>query len=55
MASQMHRRARGALPALSQKLAAKGLRERLVKVENAPGNPFDFGRFEIVQEPFEPF
>lgn len=29
----------------------RGLRERLVKVENAPGLPFDHGRFEIVVEP----
>jgi len=28
-----------------------GLRERLVKVEDAPGLPFDHGRFEIVVEP----
>ena len=31
-------------------LAAAGKRERLVKVEAAPGLPFDFGRFEIVEE-----
>jgi hypothetical protein len=28
----------------------QGLRERLVKVEDAPGHPFDHGRFEIVVE-----
>jgi len=33
-------------------LKRKGVRERLVKVENAPGQPFDFGRFEIVEEPW---
>lgn len=31
--------------------ARRGLRERLVKVENAPGTAFDHGRFEIVVEP----
>ncbi len=30
---------------------AQGLRERVVKVEAAPGLPFDNGRFEIVVEP----
>ncbi len=30
---------------------AQGLRERLVKVERAPGVPFDQGRFETVLEP----
>ncbi|MFO0591629.1 MAG: radical SAM protein [Polyangiaceae bacterium] len=29
----------------------KGLRERLVRVEAAPGLPFDHGRFDIVVEP----
>jgi radical SAM protein with 4Fe4S-binding SPASM domain len=33
-------------------LAALGLRERIVKVEAAPGTPFDFGRYELVQEPW---
>jgi radical SAM protein with 4Fe4S-binding SPASM domain len=33
-------------------LKRKGIRERLVKVEQAPGVPFDFGRFEIVEEPW---
>ena len=33
-------------------LRAKGLRERLVQVEQAPGEPFDHGRFELVVEPF---
>ena len=28
----------------------KGLRERIVKVAEAPGEPFDFGRFDIVVE-----
>ena len=31
-------------------LAAQGKRERLVLREAAPGNPFDNGRFEIVEE-----
>jgi radical SAM protein with 4Fe4S-binding SPASM domain len=31
---------------------AQGLRERLVQVEEAPGRPFDNGRFDIVVEPF---
>lgn len=30
---------------------AKGLRERLVRAEAAPGDPFDHGRFDIVVEP----
>lgn len=33
-------------------LRKKGIRERLVKVENAPRLPFDFGRFDIVEEPW---
>ena len=31
-------------------LQKKGIRERLVQVERAPGLPFDHGRFEIVEE-----
>jgi len=31
----------------------EGVRERLVKVAAAPGRPFDFGRFELVEEPWE--
>jgi radical SAM protein with 4Fe4S-binding SPASM domain len=31
-------------------LAAQGRRERLVKVEDAAGLPYDFGRFELVEE-----
>ena len=34
----------------ARELAKKGLRERIVKVAEAPGQPFDFGRFEIVVE-----
>lgn len=34
-------------------LAAEGKRERLVLREAAPGNPFDNGRFEIVEEPVD--
>jgi radical SAM protein with 4Fe4S-binding SPASM domain len=33
-------------------LLREGMRERLVRVEAAPGTPFDHGRFEIVLEPF---
>lgn len=29
----------------------QGVRERLTRVEAAPGTPFDFGRFELHQEP----
>jgi radical SAM protein with 4Fe4S-binding SPASM domain len=32
-------------------LAQEGRRERLVRVAAAPGKPYDFGRFEIVEEP----
>jgi radical SAM protein with 4Fe4S-binding SPASM domain len=31
-------------------LAQRGRRERLVKVEDAAGRPYDFGRFEVVEE-----
>ena len=31
-------------------LEREGMRERVVKVENAPGLPFDHGRFEIILE-----
>jgi radical SAM protein with 4Fe4S-binding SPASM domain len=34
-------------------MAAKGLRERLVPVERAPGEPFDNGRFDVVIEPLD--
>jgi radical SAM protein with 4Fe4S-binding SPASM domain len=34
-------------------LRKRGLRERLVRVEAAPGEPFDRGLFELVVEPFE--
>jgi radical SAM protein with 4Fe4S-binding SPASM domain len=34
----------------ASELAARGVRERLVKVENAPGEAFDFGRFILVEE-----
>jgi radical SAM protein with 4Fe4S-binding SPASM domain len=32
-------------------LRRRGLRERLVPVERAPNQPYDFGRFELVEEP----
>jgi radical SAM protein with 4Fe4S-binding SPASM domain len=35
----------------AQALADRGLRERVVLVERAPGRPFDHGRFELVEEP----
>jgi hypothetical protein len=31
-------------------LKKRGIRERLVPVERAPNQPYDFGRFEIVEE-----
>jgi radical SAM protein with 4Fe4S-binding SPASM domain len=34
-------------------LAAAGKRERITIVERAPGRPFDYGRFELVEEPIE--
>ncbi|MCB9758244.1 MAG: radical SAM protein [Alphaproteobacteria bacterium] len=36
----------------ADQLRRKGLRERLVHAERAPGRPFDFGRFELVEEPW---
>lgn len=35
----------------AETLAAKGIRERIRPVQAAPGRPFDFGRFELVEEP----
>lgn len=35
-------------------LAKRGVRERLVPVERAPNQPYDFGRFTIVEEPLPP-
>ncbi len=35
---------------LRRVMAARGLRERLVPVARAPGEPFDHGRFELVEE-----
>lgn len=34
-------------------LAGQGLRERIRLVERAPGVPFDYGRFEIIEEPLD--
>ncbi len=34
-------------------LKKEGLRERVVKVKSAPGQPFDHGLFEIVVEPID--
>jgi radical SAM protein with 4Fe4S-binding SPASM domain len=36
----------------ADQLRREGLRERLVQVEEAPGLPFDFGRFELIEEPW---
>ena len=33
------------------KLAERGVRERLVRVEAPPGAPYDLGRFELLEEP----
>ncbi len=33
-------------------LRKKGIRERLIPVEKAPGKPYDHGRFELVEEPW---
>jgi radical SAM protein with 4Fe4S-binding SPASM domain len=33
-------------------LKKRGIRERLMPVERAPNQPYDFGRFEIVEEPW---
>jgi radical SAM protein with 4Fe4S-binding SPASM domain len=33
-------------------LRKKGIRERLVQKERAPGEPYDFGRFELAEEPW---
>ncbi len=35
----------------AMQLAQEGLRERVVKVQAAPGEPFDHGLFELVEEP----
>jgi radical SAM protein with 4Fe4S-binding SPASM domain len=35
------------------RLKKEGLRERLVQREQAPGEPYDFGRFEIIEEPWD--
>ena len=36
----------------ADQLKREGLRERLVHAEAAPGTPFDFGRFDLVEEPW---
>jgi len=35
------------------KLAEVGLRERIEKVEGAPGLPFDYGRFDLILQPLD--
>lgn len=35
-------------------MQARGKRERVVQVEAPPGQPFDAGRFEIIEEPIPP-
>jgi radical SAM protein with 4Fe4S-binding SPASM domain len=37
----------------ARKLQARGLRERIVPQQPAPGTPFDHGRFALVEEPFD--
>ena len=37
----------------AETLRDRGVRERLERVVAAPGAPFDFGRFEIAEEPWE--
>ena len=34
-------------------LAERGLRERIVQIESAPGKPFDHGRFALILEPLD--
>jgi hypothetical protein len=34
----------------AQKLQERGRQERLVLVKRAPGVPFDFGLFELIEE-----
>jgi radical SAM protein with 4Fe4S-binding SPASM domain len=34
-------------------LASRGLRERVELIKAAPGEPFDYGRFQLVTEPFD--
>lgn len=34
----------------AETLRERGRRERIQKVDAAPGNPFDFGRFELIEE-----
>lgn len=34
-------------------LKQRGLRERVQRVETGPGTPFDFGRFELIEEPWD--
>jgi radical SAM protein with 4Fe4S-binding SPASM domain len=35
----------------AEQLAERGLRERIERVEAAPGQPFDFGRYQLIEEP----
>jgi hypothetical protein len=35
-------------------LAERGIRERIVKVEDAPALPFATGRFALIEEPIPP-
>jgi Y-X(10)_GDL-associated radical SAM protein len=37
----------------AQELAKEGLRERVVKTQEAPGTPFDQGRFDLITEPLD--
>ena len=35
-------------------LAKKGIRERLTLIQQAPGQPFDFGLYRLIEEPLPP-
>ncbi len=37
----------------AEKLKAEGIRETIVQVQKAAGDPYDFGRFKIVEEPWQ--
>jgi Y-X(10)_GDL-associated radical SAM protein len=37
----------------ASELAKQGLRERVVKTQEAPGTPFDQGRFDLITEPLD--
>ena len=45
------RRSQSALPSPRPRNGARGVRELLTRVAMAPGAPFDYGEFEIREEP----